>query len=211
MSRPCPLLGVGPGNWSVVYPRFASENDPSIGRDGMTSNPWPSSDWVTFLSERGPVGLGLIGLAMLALLMDGLRGLNNGEDTEARLSAAVLLATLVVLVIVGAFDAVLLLPVPALVGWSLLGALAAASRERGTIEMTLRRRIAALVCVAAVGGLVVTRSGAQLMAMSMYATSSKASVLERASAIDPGSYRIQARLAQPVSYTHLRAHETGRN
>ena len=191
-----PLLGVGPGNWSVVYPRFASENDPSIGRDGMTSNPWPSSDWVTFLSERGPVGLGLIGLAMLALLMDGLRGLNNGEDTEARLSAAVLLATLVVLVIVGTFDAVLLLPVPALVGWSLLGALAASSRERGAIEMTALRRIAALVCVAALGGLVVTRSGAQLMAMSIYATSSKASVLERASAIDPGSYRIHARLAQ---------------
>jgi hypothetical protein len=34
------------------------------------------------------------------------------------------------------------------------------------------------------------------MAMSIYATSSKASVLERASAIDPGSYRIHARLAQ---------------
>ena len=62
--------------------------------------------------------------------------------------------------------------------------------------MTALRRIAALVCVAALGGLVVTRSGAQLMAMSIYATSSKASVLERASAIDPGSYRIHARLAQ---------------
>ena len=124
------------------------------------------------------------------------RQLRNGAGTEARLSAAVLLATLVVLVIVGAFDAVLLLPVPALVGWSLLGALAASSRERGAIEMTALRRIAALVCVAALGGLVVTRSGAQLMAMSIYATSSKASVLERASAIDPGSYRIHARLAQ---------------
>ena len=191
-----PLLGVGPGNWSVSYPRFASDNDPSLGRDGMTSNPWPSSDWVAFLSERGPVALVLLGLTVLALLIDGLRGLRHSAGTEARCSVAVLLATLVVLLIVGAFDAVLLLPVPALVGWSLLGALAAPSRERWTIEMTAPRRIAALVCVAAVGGLVVARSGAQLMAMSIYATSSRASALERASAIDPGSYRIHARLAQ---------------
>ena len=91
-----PLLGVGPGNWPVIYPRFASENDPSLGRDGMTSNPWPSSDWVTFLSERGPVAFVLLGLAMLALLTDGVRGLRTGTDTEARRSAAVFLATLVI-------------------------------------------------------------------------------------------------------------------
>jgi O-antigen ligase len=191
-----PLLGVGPGNWPVVYPRFASENDPSLGQDGMASNPWPSSDWVTFLSERGPVALGLIGLAVLALLTDGVRGLRGGVDTETRVSAAVFLATLVVLLIVGAFDAVLLLPVAALVGWALLGALAAPSRERRAIEMTVPRRIVALLCVAAIGGLIVARSGSQLLAMSLYATSSKASVLERASAFDPGSYRIHARLAQ---------------
>ena len=191
-----PLLGVGPGNWAVVYPRFASENDPSLGQDGMTSNPWPSSDLVTFLSERGPVALGLIALAMLALLADGLRGLRGGPDTETRVAAAVLLATVMVLVVVGAFDAVLLLPIPALVGWSLLGALAAPSRERQVIEVRLPRRLLAVACVAVLGGLVVARSGTQLLAMSLYATSSKASVLERASALDPGSYRIHARLAQ---------------
>ena len=45
----------GPGNWAVVYPKFASHGDPSLGTDGMTANPWPSSDWMTFLSERGLV------------------------------------------------------------------------------------------------------------------------------------------------------------
>jgi O-antigen ligase len=191
-----PLFGVGPGNWPVTYPKFASENDPSLGQEGMTANPWPSSDWVTYLSERGPIGFAFIALAMLALLADGLRGLRDGVNTEARLSAAVMLSTLVVVGIVGAFDAVLLLPIPALIGWSLLGALAAESRERHVIEMSTFRRVAALVCIVAVGGLVVARSGAQLTAMSVYATSSRASVLERASVIDPGSYRIQARLAQ---------------
>ena len=191
-----PLLGVGPGNWPVVYPRFASEDDPSLGKDGMTANPWPSSDWVTFLSERGPVALVLIGLAVLALLADGIRALRQGADSETRFAAAVFLATLVVLLVVGAFDAVLLLPVAALVGWSLLGALAAPSRERRVFEMTLARRIMVLASVALLGGLIVSRSGAQLLAMSIYATSSRISVLERASAIDPGSYRIHARLAQ---------------
>jgi O-antigen ligase len=191
-----PLLGVGPGNWPVVYPRFASSEDPSIGSDGMTSNPWPSSDWVTFLSERGPVAFVVLGLALLALVMDALRGLRDDASTDGRFSAAVLLATIVILITVGTFDAVLLLPVGALVGWALLGALAATSRERRVIDLTLPRRILALVLVAAVGALIVARSSGQLMAMSLYATSARGTVLERASTLDPGSYRIQVRLAQ---------------
>jgi hypothetical protein len=91
---------------------------------------------------------------------------------------------------------VLLLPVGALIGWALLGALAPASRQRRVIELTLPRRILALVLIAAIGTLVVLRSGGQLMAMSVYATSARATVLERASTLDPGSYRIQVRLAQ---------------
>jgi len=132
MTRAHPLFGVGPGNWPVVYPKFASRNDPSMSQtaDGVTSNPWPSSDWVTFLSERGPFALALIGLAVLALFTDGLRGLRNGPDTETKFSAAVFLSTLVVLLIVGAFDAVLLLPIGALVGWSPRCAFTAIKRAR---------------------------------------------------------------------------------
>jgi O-antigen ligase len=191
-----PLLGVAPGNWPVVYPKFASPEDPSLGTDGMTSNPWPSSDWVTFLSERGPIALAVLGLALLALVMDALRWLRSSASTDDKLSAAVLLATTVILVTVGAFDAVLLLPVAALVGWALLGALASPSRERRAIELTLPRRILAFVLIAAVGAVIVMRSGGQLMAMSLYATSARTATLERASALDPGSYRIHVRLAQ---------------
>ncbi|MDB4892535.1 MAG: hypothetical protein JWL61_4390 [Gemmatimonadetes bacterium] len=191
-----PLLGVGPGNWPVVYPKFASPDDPSLGTDGMTSNPWPSSDWVTFLSERGPVALVVLGLALLALVMDALRWLRSSATTEDKLSAAVLLATTVILVTVGAFDAVLLLPVAALVGWALLGALSSPARERRAIELTTPRRIMVFALIGAVGALMVTRSAGQLMAMSLYATNSRTATLERASALDPGSYRIHVRLAQ---------------
>ncbi len=191
-----PLLGVGPGNWPVVYPRYASTNDPSLGQDGMTSNPWPSSDWVAFLAERGPMSLTLLGLAVLALFADGMRGLAGALGSEARFGAAVFLATLVIVVIVGAFDAVLLLPIPALIAWSLLGTVAPPSRERRAIEISAPRRVLALVMISALAGVIVLRSTAQLMAMSLYATSSKATSLERASTMDPGSYRIHARLAQ---------------
>jgi O-antigen ligase len=191
-----PLLGVGPGNWSVIYPRFASPNDPSLGQDGMTSNPWPSSDWVTFLAERGPVAFALIGLAMLALLADGMRGVTAAEGTEARLGAAVFLSTLVIVLVVGAFDAVLLLPIPALIAWSLVGALAPSSRERRAVELTAPRRLLAFAMIALLAAAIVVRSAGQLTAMSLYATSSKATSLERASAMDPGSFRIHVRLAQ---------------
>ena len=97
---------------------------------------------------------------------------------------------------VGAFDAVLLLPVAALVGWGLIGALAAPSRERRAVDLTPLRRVAAIGIVAVIGVAMVARSGAQLTAMSRYATSSKTATLESASSLDPGSFRIHGRLAQ---------------
>lgn len=196
MSLRHPLLGVGPGNWPVVYPRFASDNDPSLGQNGMTSNPWPSSDWITYLTERGLVALGLMMLALLGLALDGVRGLRGETSTEERLTSAVLLSTLALLVTVGTFDAVLLLPIPALIGFALLGALSARSRERKLIELTIPRRLLAILVVAILGGLSVARSSTQLAAMAVYSTGSRGSVLERASALDPGSFRIHARLAE---------------
>ena len=196
MSVRHPLLGVGPGNWPVIYPRFASDSDPSLGSDGMTSNPWPSSDWVTFVSERGPAALVVLGLALLGLMLDGVREVRGGASSEERLSAAVLLSTLVILVTVGAFDAVLLLPVAALVGWALIGALSAPSRERRVVDLTWPKRVALIVAIVAAGALVVFRSGAQLAAMSLYATSARTATLESASSLDPGSFRIHVRLAQ---------------
>jgi O-antigen ligase len=195
MSLRHPVFGVGPGNWAVVYPRFATADDASLADDGMTSNPWPSSDWMTFVSERGLAAFVLLGLAMMALLADGLRAVRDGRTPEERLMACALLGTLTVLVIVGTFDAVLLLPVPALIAWSLLGALSPPSRERKTISLPLPLRALVLVGVAALGGLALARSAAQLGAMSIFSTTSRATPLERASALDPGSYRIHVRLA----------------
>jgi len=196
MSLHHPLLGVGPGNWAVVYPKFASSGDPSITEDGMTANPWPSSDWMTFLSERGPLAFALLALAVVALIVDAIRALREPGDPEQAIHAWALLGTLAVLLVVGTFDAVLLIPPPALVGWALLGALSPAPRERVVVDLPMGRRLAALALVAVLGGLAVTRSVGQIAAMGVFESSEHVSGVERAAALDPGSFRIHLRLAE---------------
>ena len=52
-----PVLGTGPGNWVVLYPLVTTAGDPSFNAvDPMPTNPWPSSDWVALVTERGPLG-----------------------------------------------------------------------------------------------------------------------------------------------------------
>lgn len=195
MASHHPLLGVGPGNWPVVYPKFASRDDPSLASDGMTANPWPSSDWMTFLSERGLVAFVLLGLALVSLVADGLRGLGADRAPEDRLAAAALLGTIVVLLVVGSFDAVLLLPVNALIAWSLLGALSPPGRERVAVALPGVRRLGAVALLLVIGAAAVARSATQSAAMERFSSSTRATVLEKASSLDPGSYRIHVRLA----------------
>ncbi|NUQ93371.1 MAG: O-antigen ligase family protein [Gemmatimonadaceae bacterium] len=195
MSSHHPLLGVGPGNWAMVYPKFASRNDPSLADNGMTANPWPSSDWMTFLSERGFVAFAVLVLAMVSLLADGVRGL-AARDDEERLAAVALIGTIVVLLVVGTFDAVLLLPLPALIAWSLLGALSRAGRERHAVDIGGERRLAVFAAILVLGGIAIARSTTQLLAMELFNGTTRRTVLEEASSYDPGSYRIHLRLAQ---------------
>jgi O-antigen ligase len=210
MSLHHPLLGVGPGNWAVTYPKFASDDDPSLSDDGTTSNPWPSSDWMTFVSERGAAAAIMLGLAFLALLADGWRALRRATTPEDRLAACALVGTIAAVVVVGMFDAVLLLPPPALITWAALGALAPVPRERAAIELTVGRRALFGFLVAALGALAVWRSASQVVAMSIFSNSTRTSRLERASALDPGNYRIHLRLAEGYqrrgSCSRARAH-----
>jgi O-antigen ligase len=197
MTLAHPLLGVGPGNWPVVYPRYASRNDPSMSsEDGVTSNPWPSSDWAAYLSERGVVATGLLLLAMLGLLVRALSDLRRGggRDQERVLTAIALVGTLIATAVVGAFDAVLLIAVPTFFVWTLAGALAPPSDDGVVVE----RRLYAigLVTALAMGTIAVGRSAFELAAMSVFSATSRPSLLERASSFDPGSYRIHTRLAQ---------------
>jgi len=178
MAGAHPLLGVGPGNWPVVYPHFAASNDPSIGPDNMTFNPWPSSDWIAFISERGLAATVILFLALASIAVSSRR--------------AAVMAIVAAAVVAGLFDAVLLLPVPAFIVFTAIGALSGApppSTARGPTPVVL-----ILIVIAAVA---TVRSGAELVAMSMNDHAAQAATL------DPGNYRIQMRLASKCD--HARA------
>ena len=114
-----------------------------------------------------------------------------------RSRAWALLGTVAVLLVVSTFDAVLLLPAPALIAWGAARrALAAVARANDRSTLPTSRRMAAMLLVTLLGGLAIARSSTQLAAMAVYESSTRASRVERAAELDPGSYRIHLRLAE---------------
>src|SRR4051812_50171386 len=103
MSIRHPLFGVGPGNWPVVYPQRVPANDPSLDQTngGMTANPWPSSDWIAAISERGVAAFVLLALAFLALTTAALGQLRRAIDVQDALNAAALVGILAGAVVAG--------------------------------------------------------------------------------------------------------------
>jgi O-antigen ligase len=199
-----PVLGAGPGNWPVVYPAHAVRRDPSMNpsEPGTTYNPWPSSDWIAFVSERGPVATLLIGLAMLSMALAGLRRLLSATHPRDAMLATALLGTIAGAVVAGAFDAVLLLAMPALLVWMTLGALSQDGPAQGRIDPpapeTRRRPLLILLFLVLIAGSAAgaARSAGQLMAMDLYAVRGDRASLSRAATLDPGNYRVRLRLAR---------------
>jgi hypothetical protein len=195
MAGDNPLLGVGPGNWPVKYVRFAPPSDASLTDDGMTANPWPSSDWVAFVSERGAVTALALAGAFALLFVGAFRGWSelSADGVLARLT---LIATITVTLVVSAFDAVLLLAAPALLAWSVIGA--ASGVGRGGRDVTFRRGRWRLVVLVAVllQGVAIARSATATAAIATVGHGGGATVWSTAAALDPGSYRINLRAAE---------------
>lgn len=186
------LLGVGPGNWSVKYPKHAAPNDPSLNHNaaGTTANPWPSSDWVAQVSERGFLTTFLLLAALAVMAWQSLLRLMRTSDADEALPCATLLALLAAAMVAGAFDAVLILALPTLIVWTALGVL-------WTPESTSMRptRASALTVVTLIAGLGAMRSVAQLGGMYAYVTFENTHALRIGSLIDPGNYRLHMKLA----------------
>ncbi|HYH79146.1 MAG TPA: O-antigen ligase family protein [Longimicrobium sp.] len=206
MAAAYPLLGVGPGNWAVRYPRYARANDPSMNQNepGMTSNPWPSSDWVAFGSERGIAALVLLLLAFAGLGVAALHRMRAARDAEEGLAALALAATLAGTLVVGAFDAVLMLALPSLLVWASLGVLSADEPGTWDVPLPLPIRGLGMLLLIAVTGAFAVKSGAQLMAMAVFDGAGTVTGLRQAARLDPGSYRIQLRLARAAGTCTVR-------
>ena len=191
-----PVLGVGPGNWPVHYPKYMSPGDPSFDADDVIpTNPWPSSDWMAMLAERGlPAALLLLSVGGSIALGAWVR-VRSGARRSPALRDLTIVATLIAIVVVGAFDAVLLLPTPTYFAWTVIGALASSARPIREVGLSSLGRRRLTVAVAAVGGVLLIQSFLQVAAMTLSNGGSR-EALELAAKVDPGSYRIHMRLAQ---------------
>ncbi|MDQ6738491.1 MAG: O-antigen ligase family protein [Gemmatimonadota bacterium] len=195
-----PVLGVGPGNWPVYYPRFASRNDPSLSHDDQsTANPWPSSDWVALVAERGAVAVIALLLAFVGMIANAFQtsrgsSANNPAARDPFLPVAIA-ATLLVTATVGSFDAVIVLAAPTLIVWTALGAMSAGGRARSEWTPSGGMRRAATLAVLSVFALFTLRSLGQTFGMQAFGSGEQLGHVERAALMDPGSYRIQLRLA----------------
>jgi O-antigen ligase len=196
MSAAHPLLGVGPGNWAVVYPKFAPSGDPSLAETtGMAANPWPSSDWVAALSERG-IGAVFAFAAFVAFLLGTAlkERYDPARSPHERLAAIAGGGVVLIAALEGLFDAVLLLPTPLIVVCAAAGALIAPGAERRALSFTAGRKFLLGAAFAAFALAACAFGERRLEAMRLYEAGTQAA-LESALAKDPGSYRIQMRAA----------------
>ena len=200
MAARHPIFGVGPGNWAVVYPDHVPASDPSIdtSEGGMTFNPWPSSDWVAFASERGFAAAIVLALVFAGMAFTSMKRVKAATESDEALLAATLLSTLVAAGVAGAFDAVLMLALPAFIVWATAGALMPREIVAEPIAEPVRTsplRSVLVVILSAIAGLAAVRSAGQIAAMELLVHGDRPS-LRRAAMLDPGNYRVHMRLAR---------------
>lgn len=198
-----PVLGVGPANWPIRYNEVAPPSDPSwaFGED-IPLNPWPSSDWIALASERGIVGVAAVLLLGLGLMWRGSRGIRSGGTRGA--AGALLIGTLAAVVVVGGFDAVLLLPVPALLIALVAGGTLAQSA--GEIPPPTSSRRGWWLAAVLVVSVAAARSAQQVAAYAVAGDGKSRSALRWAARVDPTSYPIRIRLAKQGSCREARPH-----
>lgn len=213
MTRDHPVLGVGPGNWPIEYPRYTTPGDPAYDAgDPIPTNPWPSSDWVAMVAERGIPATLLFIAAGVAMAVVGWRRSRQQGRTAEGLSGLAMIATIVVVAVVGTFDAVTLLAAPGFFVWAILGSLHPAPREVHWV--TRPGPLRGIGLVAAIFGIVfASHAAAQTASIAVAGAGSSHARLRWASMLDPGSFRLQILLAQRArgcraARTHAaRAHE----
>jgi hypothetical protein len=194
-----PVFGVGPGNWPVEYVRFAPSNDRSLADDGMTANPWPSSDWVAFVSERGFIPAAALLSVFIILFFSALRRWSELENPDAVLAQCVLAGTVVATMVVSAFDVVLVLAAPSFLVWSILGATSGIRRNSREVQVSTRTLGISAIILMLLSLASVARSVTQTVAMTSVGRGAYTAGWVTGALWDPGNFRINLRVAELYS------------
>jgi putative inorganic carbon (hco3(-)) transporter len=190
-----PVLGVGPGNWALAYPRYAQAGDPVYKPEWLAPVPrFPNSDVLGVAAERGLVVLGMWLLAALFLIRSLVRRLARarrgaGEPDPWRDVAGLML--IAGLFGAGLTDAVLLRAEPLYLAAITLGVLSprASGRELGSGALPWIKGAVIAVALAATAF-----SVSRLVAGHLRGAGALA-VRERALRFDPGNHALALELA----------------
>jgi O-antigen ligase len=189
-----PVLGVGPGNWSVHYAQVARADDASL----FPGNPVPvqrfaSSDYVAALAEYGTLPTLLFLLALGAIAASLLRSRRGSERAWALIG----LGTMLVAGIVASVDAVLQRAEPVIVCALVLG-LCFQRTASPTIRVPLAQRplfAGALLLPLLLGALFAGRRICAAVIANPTEPAQRVARLSRAWEMDRSSYSIGASLA----------------
>jgi len=226
MVREYPWFGVGPGNWPVVFPRYA---EPGATRDGVLSASLAPrqahNDYLERAAETGLPGLAALGLLGAGAGVAVRRRLRTG-DVDTRASAGAAGASMVALAVLSIASFPFEMPAPIALAGLALGMVAVdARRSEGSADDVAAhgakvRPVAwapAVIGLALLAGAVVraersVRSsrwlGAAERAMSREAEEGGASTdeawdaLNHALAVEPQDFRAQLRMAQVLVREH---------
>jgi O-antigen ligase len=106
LIRAAPLMGVGPGNWAIIYPAYATSDDPSVRWSAFYPAPQePRNEILSFAAEFGIPGLivalsGLLGLSTRAI------GMLRSNDAFTQQRGLAVLASVLGATLLGIFDSV---------------------------------------------------------------------------------------------------------
>lgn len=193
MAGDHPALGVGPGNWTIHYPRYASPDDPSLSSETMLpTTRLPQGDWTGIAAERGFPALALLALAAGILLVSAWR-LRRGPAAPHGLVLVLHLAAVATL---GALDPVLLTPAAAFLVFLTVGALAPPLPRARELSLHGGRRWVAAVAVAGLLAVPIVYSSLQFFAARSYRYYTTVERLARATRLDPGDYRAHLLLGE---------------
>lgn len=199
MAADQPLLGVGPGNWTIRYPEYASPGDPSYTpTERLPTGRYPQGDWVALVAERGiPAAIAALaaGLVLLARCARALRRVRPARPSRAAAGLALGAA----LAVLGLLDAVLMTPAAALLAAVALGALVPPGRSARRVEVPrpARTAIAAGAMAVLAAGVLVSTAGTG--AAWIYGSSRSPENLARAVRVNPGDFYAQLVLGETLA------------
>lgn len=198
MIADAPLLGVGPGNWTVQYPRYTAPGDPSYAEDEIPPvAPLPQSDWLGMLAERGIPALLVLAAAAGRVLAGCWRGARTEASLESRAEAIALTAVLAGLGVLGCLDTVLLTPTATLFVAVIVGALARSQRERVVmVPGPLGRRAMIATVVLLTGGPLAYGAVKGWARRQLYIKPLTRERLARAVRLDPGGYEARVLMGE---------------